>query len=97
MQEMMISAYNEWGGDGMKFDQVRKEFKRTLWGEELDNERCCSPVSPPLELEFFHQYEGKKYQCIHCSSEHGVNNVINTEKGTYCKKCFRKLKEKEWI
>jgi late competence protein required for DNA uptake (superfamily II DNA/RNA helicase) len=75
----------------MKFDQVRREFKRTLWGEELDNERYSNHVASSVELDFLHQYEGKKYSCKNCSLEYEENNIRSTTEGNYCSKCFQIL------
>jgi late competence protein required for DNA uptake (superfamily II DNA/RNA helicase) len=76
-------------GGRMKFDQVRREFKRTLWGEELDNESYGNYNQHSLELEFLHQYEGKKYQCMNCLSVYEENDIRMTNQGNYCSKCFK--------
>jgi hypothetical protein len=90
-QLMQMVAYNLWGGDRMKFDQVRREFKRTLWGEELDNERYSNTYKHPFELEFLHQYEGKKYRCIYCAYEYEEKQIVMTTDGSSCLKCFHQL------
>jgi predicted SprT family Zn-dependent metalloprotease len=75
----------------MRFDQVRREFKRTLWGEELDNERYSNPVASSIELGFSHQYEGKKYSCKNCAQEYEESMILNTIQGNYCSKCHQIL------
>lgn len=75
----------------MKFDRVRREFKKTLWGEELDNERYDNPAAPSLELDFLHQYEGKKYQCFQCNSRFEEDRIRITQLGPYCSTCFQRV------
>ena len=73
----------------MRFYQVRREFKKTLWGEELDNERYSSPAASSIELDFMHQYDGRKFQCVRCTKEQEENNTIITNQGIYCTECYQ--------
>lgn len=72
----------------MRFDQVRREYKKTLWGEELDNEGYGVPTCYTLDLDFLHQYEGKKYQCPFCLHVYVENEMILLEYGRVCHDCF---------
>jgi hypothetical protein len=72
----------------MKIDRVRKEFKKTLWGEELDNERYNNPVASSLELEPL-QLQGKKLPCKNCGQEYEENRMFHTKKGNYCSECYQ--------
>jgi protein-arginine kinase activator protein McsA len=73
----------------MKFDQVRREFKKTLWGEELDYERNGNEVASSIDLEFLHQYEGKKYSCENCAQEYEEKMIFSTKQGNYCSNCYQ--------
>jgi ribosomal protein S27AE len=70
---------------------VRREFKKTLWGEELDNERYSNPVASSLELELLYQNQGKKHQCKNCGQEFNGNMMFNKKQGIYCSKCYQIL------
>jgi hypothetical protein len=72
----------------MTFDQIRREFKRTLWGEELDNERFALSIGRYFELGFLHQYEGKKYRCICCRNEFEETEMLLNENKPVCINCF---------
>lgn len=72
----------------MKFDQVRREFKKTLWGEELDNERYSNPVASSLGMDSL-QVQGKKHKCKNCGEEYKGNRMFHTKQGSYCSKCYK--------
>ncbi len=71
----------------MRFDQLRREYKRTLWGEELDNERFAASFGSSAELGFLHQYEGKKYRCSCCKNEFEENEMLFFENKPVCITC----------
>lgn len=73
----------------MRFDQVRREYKKTLWGEELDNERYAGFSSHTVDIGFLQQYEGKKYLCSCCYHAYGENEMLMMEYGRLCHNCFQ--------
>lgn len=73
----------------MRFDQVRREFKRTLWGEELDNESYASTCAPFFDLSFLHEYDGKKYRCYLCKKEFEEYKLLFSENGRACLACVK--------
>lgn len=75
----------------MRFDQMRREYKKTLWGEELDNEKHVSPLAPKINLDFMHQYTGKKYQCLQCKNQYEENETVLTKHGIICINCYSPL------
>jgi hypothetical protein len=83
--ELRHTIYGE--GIWMKSDQVRREYKKTLWGEELDNERHSNPVSSSLEFESL-QIQGKKHPCKNCGQEYEGNRMFHTNQGKFCSKCY---------
>lgn len=76
------------GGDGMKFDQVRREFKKTLWGEELDNERVFG--SEPAVSTF----QDQELQCSDCGKASAEDEMVRYRRQTYCLRCFQAMSEK---
>ena len=83
MNSGLLHRY-ESGGDKMKFDQVRREFKKTLWGEELDNE--CLVVENAQSIGPF---QHGKSRCTKCSHELAENEMVLYHHKSFCLDCFQ--------
>lgn len=69
----------------MRFDQVRREYKKTLWGEELDNEKDVRP----FELSVLNKSESGKCQCAKCTKEYDAADVVIYQDKIFCTNCFQ--------
>lgn len=73
----------------MKFDQVRREFKKTLWGEELDNESFLKENSQP-----FGAFQHNKPRCTNCRNECKENEFVIYRRQSICLECFQSMYQK---
>lgn len=78
------------GGDTMKFDQVRREFKKTLWDEELDNDQLF------LGSEHaFGPFQDNKSRCTNCGKEYGENELVIYKRKSFCGGCFHVMSDRQ--
>lgn len=73
----------------MKFDQVRREFKKTLWGEELDNDQLF------LDSEHaFGPFQDNNSRCMNCGNKYDENKIVMYKRKSFCIGCFHVMSDR---
>ncbi|XJZ28725.1 hypothetical protein ACF5W4_08045 [Bacillota bacterium Lsc_1132] len=70
----------------MRFDQVRREFKKTLWGEELDNETFLVN-----DARSFGPFQDGQSRCTNCNNEFDESEMVLYNRKSFCLECFQSL------
>ena len=84
----------------MNFDNhYRKQSKKTLWDEELDDENSLfdklnkeskNNLTPSFDPFYSHfHFEGKMYKCTRCGNEYANHETEKYKGSWYCRACVQ--------